>query len=356
MVIPMYKLDVEGKRLNPLTSKGFGELGVLERFDIEEWIEKTPSILGQELLVIAKELPLPSGIRLDLLAVDKRANLVIIELKRDESGRDVEWQAIKYASYCSNFSSDEIFTYYAQYLQSDTDDAQLRIEEFIDEELGNLNQSQQIFLVAKEFHPDVVSAVLWLRDYGVEIACVRLRPYVDDDGDLFVVPDVIIPLPEAKDYLLRREVKQREAKRGGSSTFSLEKGAFSLPELEQRLRRTFDRQSVLTPRLICFLKVLLSEDRVFGREEVKQRLFEEGIGLDVGQAGRYLSNISQFLTKKSNPHLRQVIEFESGGGHGEMKDNYRVVPEYRGLLLRLIEEWEEEQTEAGVPGVEGDAA
>ena len=34
-----------------------------------------------------------------LLAVDLTGALVIIELKRDDSGADVHWQAIKYASY-----------------------------------------------------------------------------------------------------------------------------------------------------------------------------------------------------------------------------------------------------------------
>ncbi|TEU19596.1 MAG: DNA repair protein MmcB-related protein [Anaerolineales bacterium] len=343
----MYKVDAEDKQLIPLTPKSFGDLGVMERFDIQEWIEKTPSVLGQELLVIAKELPLPSGIRLDLLAIDKQANLVIIELKRGESGRDVEWQAIKYASYCSNFLPDEIFTYYAQYLQSDTDEAQLSIEEFIDEELDNLNQSQQIILVANEFHPDVVSAVLWLRDYGIEIKCIRLRPYIDNDGDLFITPDVIIPLPEAKDYLERKEAKQKEARRPTRGSFSLEKGAFEPSELEQKLKRTLARETVLTPRLVRFIEILLSEDRVFDREEVKQKLFEKGVGSDIGQTGRYLSNISQFLTKKSNPHLRQVIEFETGGAHGQMKDNYKVILEHRELLSRLIEEWNSRQTAHG---------
>ena len=45
-----------------------------------------------------------------------------------------------------------------------------------------------------------------------------------------------------------------------------------------------------------------------------------------------MSGISQFLTKKSNPHLRQAIEFETGGAMGEMKDNYRIVPEFRGAV------------------------
>lgn len=338
----MYKVDTKAKRLVKLTPKKLGDLGVMERFDVEEWIEKSPDILGEELLIVAKELQLPSGIRLDLLAIDKKANLVVIELKRDESGSDVEWQAIKYASYCSNFLPDDIFSYYAQYLQSDTDEAQLKIEDFIDEELDNLNQSQRIILVAKEFHSDVVSAVLWLRDYEIEIKCVRLCPYVDDDGNLFLTPDVIIPLPEAKDYVERKEVKQKEARRPVKSSFSLEKGSFDVEELEKRFRATLARQTDLTPRFVCLLEILASENRIFGREEVKEKLLAKSVGSDIGQTGRYLSNLSQFLTKKSNPHLRQVIEFETGGEHGETKDNYRILPEYRELVQRLIDEWRQE--------------
>ena len=78
----MYKVDLDQKKLIQLSPERFSNLGILERFDIQEWIEKQPDILGEPLLVIAKELPLPSGIRLDLLAIDKKANLVIIELKR----------------------------------------------------------------------------------------------------------------------------------------------------------------------------------------------------------------------------------------------------------------------------------
>jgi len=87
------------------------------------------------------------------------------------------------------------------------------------------------------------------------------------------------------------------------------------------------------------------------REAVKRELFSKGVGSDIGQAGRYLSNISQFLTKKSNPHLRQVIEFDTGGGLGETKDNYHVVPEYRELLRRLVDEWNQGIQETGEPPV-----
>ena len=86
----MYKVDIENKKLIKLSQTQFSTYNLLERFDIEEWIEKTPDILGEELLIVAKELRLPFGRRVDLLAVDKQACLVVIELKRDDSGSDVE--------------------------------------------------------------------------------------------------------------------------------------------------------------------------------------------------------------------------------------------------------------------------
>ena len=332
----MYKVDIENKKLIKLSPTQFSTLKLRERYDIEEWIEKTPEILDEELLIIYKELILPSGIRLDLLAIDKKANLVIIELKRDDSGTDVEWQAIKYTSYCSNFLQEDIFKYYAKYLQSDEDEAQLKIEEFIEEEIASLNEKQRMILVSKEFHSDVISAVLWLRDYEIDIECVRLKLYLDQNNQLFITPDLIIPLPEAKDYIQKKESKQKEAKRSIKSSFSLERSNLPDNELEKRLINTLQRESDLTPRVIAFLEIISSEERIFTREEVSSKLFEKGIGVDIGQTGRYLSNISQFLTKKSNPHLRQVIEFETGGNHGETKDNYRVLPQYRELLKLVL--------------------
>lgn len=205
----VYRVDIVNKKLIELKPKRFSELGLKERFDIQEWIEKTPSILGEELLVIGKEVVLPSGKRLDLLCVDKAATLVIVELKRDDSGASVEWQAIKYASYCSNFIPEEIFRLYSQYIEKTEAEAAKAIEEFIEGDIESINTSQRIILASKEFNSEVISAVLWLREFGIEIQCTRLSPYLDDDKGLFIKPETIIPLPEAKDYIERKELKQR---------------------------------------------------------------------------------------------------------------------------------------------------
>lgn len=208
----MYKVNVKEKLLTKLDNTDFVTHNLLERYDIQEWIEKTPEVLGEELLNFGKELCLQNGSRLDLIAIDKNANIVVVEIKRQASGKEIDWQAIKYASYCSSFLVEEIVRHYSNYLTSDEEEARSKIEEFLDENIDLLNGKQRIILVSQDFHSDVLSAVLWLRDYGIDIECLRFRPFIDENEQLYVHPEKIIPLPEAKDYILKKERKQREIK------------------------------------------------------------------------------------------------------------------------------------------------
>ncbi len=50
-----FKINTEGNSITALTVRTFGELGFKERSNLQEWIVKEPSCLGEELLVIQKE-------------------------------------------------------------------------------------------------------------------------------------------------------------------------------------------------------------------------------------------------------------------------------------------------------------
>ena len=96
----MYRIDRAGNSIQPLKRVSFRELGFRERAHLQEWIAHEPMVLGEELLIIQKEFAgfSDTSERLDLLALDKQGSLVIIENKLDDTGRDVTWQALKYAS------------------------------------------------------------------------------------------------------------------------------------------------------------------------------------------------------------------------------------------------------------------
>ncbi|HBC9885562.1 TPA: DUF4268 domain-containing protein [Escherichia coli] len=226
----MFTVNHQTNRISPVRTKKFSELGFTERKHLQEWLAHEPSALGEELLIIQKEF---DGFddtreRLDLLALDKDGNLVIIENKLDDSGRDVVWQALKYASYCASLTKAQIVDIYQQYLDryepvtGEVDllnapaSASARICEFLDapdlDELKlNLGNSQRIMLVAANFRKEVTSTALWLLGQGISIACFKITPYSLGE-QLLINIDQIIPTPEAKELMIGINAKEAEEK------------------------------------------------------------------------------------------------------------------------------------------------
>jgi len=196
-----------------LKPTSFAELGVKERQDLEEWIKKHPGILGMELLLITSEYDRfdKSDKRLDLLALDTRGTLVIIELKRDMTGSFADLQAIHYAAFCSTMTFETVISLYADFAKLDKERARKEVQDFVgDPDFSAIDNRPKIILAAGAFNnQDVTSCVLWLRGFGVDISCVEITPYrIPEDGRLILCPRVIIPLPEAQDYIVNAENKE----------------------------------------------------------------------------------------------------------------------------------------------------
>jgi hypothetical protein len=224
----MYWVDKPANRIRPLEEKSLSEMGFKERDHLQEWLANEPSALGEELLIIQKEFDGFDGTveRLDLLALDKQQRLVLIENKQD-SGRDVVWQALKYASYCSSLKREQIVDIYQQYLDRHCGggSAREKLIEFFDgaevEELKlNAGNTQRVFLVATRFRKEVTSTVLWLLGHGIEIKCFKVATYSFRDEVLFRA-DQIIPMPEAAEYMIglaeKEAADQASEKVGGEA-------------------------------------------------------------------------------------------------------------------------------------------
>ncbi|MBT3209704.1 MAG: DUF4268 domain-containing protein [Bacteroidetes bacterium] len=212
----MYIINKVENRISKLEEKTFHELKFKERENLQEWIANNPSSLGEDLLIIQKEF---NGFgetneRLDLLAIDKIGNLVIIENKLDDSGRDVTWQTIKYASYCSSLTKQEIIKIYQEYLGSSAK-AEEKISEFFEDkdiEEIILNQglnSQRLIMIAANFRKEVTSSVLWLLNFKMRIQCFKVTPFALDE-QLFLNVEQILPTKATEDFAISIASKAQE--------------------------------------------------------------------------------------------------------------------------------------------------
>jgi hypothetical protein len=189
---------------------------IAERRDLEKWVMSSPQILGEDLLIVTNEYDKfdKTKERLDLLALDRDGKLVVIELKREESGRNVELQAVKYAAYCSTLTTDQLVPLRRQFLDRDgktRTDEQIKSQliDFIsNDDFEELDDKPRIMLVAQDFRPEVTASVLWLRKFDLDISCVRLVPYEIDHERIGIVSSILIPLPEAEDYIISSEKKE----------------------------------------------------------------------------------------------------------------------------------------------------
>lgn len=215
----MFIVNTNENSITEVKPTSFTELNFKERNHLQIWIEKNPSSLGEDLLFIQKEF---DGFddtkeRLDLLALDKNGNLVIIENKLDDSGRDVTWQALKYASYCSTLSKTQIKDIYQKYLSkhhSASENAEEKILEFLEEDDFDeiqLNQNQRIILIANHYRKEVTSTVLWLMTkYNLSIQCFKVTPYKFNQ-QIFLDIEQIIPVKETEEFIIKMAEKNQEA-------------------------------------------------------------------------------------------------------------------------------------------------
>ena len=244
----MYQINKETNNITRLEQKKFSELGFREREHLQEWIAKNPDALGEELLIIQKEFDgfNDTNERLDLLALDKESNLVIIENKLDDTGRDVTWQALKYTSYCSTLSTSQIVKMFQNYLDryADGEDAKTLLLDFLELESEDdliLNKNyQRMMFVANNYRKEVTSTVLWLINHDINIQCFKATPYQMKEN-IFLQIDQIIPVPEIEQFMIDAKEKKQEEKIKGVVAIETDK---NLLEFWKLLKNDLDIHNI----------------------------------------------------------------------------------------------------------------
>lgn len=207
--------EIAGDGLKPVAQKTFTDTGMLER-NIQRAVRAHIAAItpGVKTMVLAEEFGdwVGANRRIDLLCLDEQAQLVVVELKR-EDGAHMELQALRYAAMVSTMRFDQAVEAHHKYLQStdSTADAEQAIREFLEQEEGPvaLSETVRIVLAAFDFPQELTTAVLWLNKQGLDLRCVQMRPHLFENRVLVDIQQVI-PLPEAEQYQVAVREKSME--------------------------------------------------------------------------------------------------------------------------------------------------
>ncbi|MEA2603163.1 MAG: hypothetical protein QOF89_4155 [Acidobacteriota bacterium] len=178
---------------------------------LERWICQDLSLVGEDLLLLGSQVSTAYGHAIDILALDRDGNLVLLELKRGRTPRDVVAQVLDYASWAHGLSPQDVERLAAEYRQKPL---QVLFQETFHTELPeSLNQEQRLLIVATELDPQSERIVQFLSSrYGVNLNVVFFDYYRHGEQELVGRSWLIAP----------EEVKRNAQTRNGRPILSLE--------------------------------------------------------------------------------------------------------------------------------------
>lgn len=136
---------------------------------LETMIVQAPSLLSDEWMLIGRQEHTGFAGRIDLLALAPDGSVVLIELKRDRTPREVVAQALDYGAWVEKLKPEDISAIYARYApgRSLKADFRARFRHDLDEE--TLNESHQIVIVAGRLDDSSERIVSYLSEKDVAI-------------------------------------------------------------------------------------------------------------------------------------------------------------------------------------------
>lgn len=148
---------------------------------LEQMIVADMEILSDRWLLIGRQVRTDYGGKVDLLALNQDGQIIVIELKRNLTPREVVAQALDYASWVKDLTADEIAHIYDRFSGGESigDAFENKFKARLDEE--QLNGTHQIVIVASSLDASTERIVNYLNEMDVAINVIFFQVFQDSD-------------------------------------------------------------------------------------------------------------------------------------------------------------------------------
>jgi len=184
---------------------------------LEKAIAQDLSIVAPGLMLLGRQVVTPWRKFIDILAIDSDGNLVVLELKRDKTPREVVAQALDYGSWVQNLAYDDITRIFAE------SNPGAAFESAFEESLGVsppevLGASHRLLIVAADLDPATERILNYINGFGVPINVVFFHFFRDGDSQFLArtwLRDPFSPDQNAPQPSLTPRTKMSVAASGG---------------------------------------------------------------------------------------------------------------------------------------------
>lgn len=150
---------------------------------LESWISKDISIIDSNLMIIGRQVPTDFGGFIDILCMDTEGDLVIIELKRNLTPREVTAQALDYASWIKELTIDRVTEIAEKYLGKDIPLETAFTRHFNREFPETINENHSMLIVAADIDSSTERIIRYLSDtHGVGINVIHFKYFKMAEG------------------------------------------------------------------------------------------------------------------------------------------------------------------------------
>jgi hypothetical protein len=149
---------------------------------LENWIANDSSILGIDLLVIGRQITSEYGGRIDLLGITLEGDLVIIELKKDRTPRDIVAQVLDYATWVKSLTYSDADRIAREYKNKPL--AELFSDYYKASIPESINANHSMLIVASELDESSERILEYLADeYKININAIFFNFFKDGDNE-----------------------------------------------------------------------------------------------------------------------------------------------------------------------------
>ncbi len=164
---------------------------------LENWLESNPDGIVEDgnLLVIGRQVSTNFGSVIDLLALDRRGDVVVIELKRDRTPRDTIAQALEYTSFVERLDIEQLQIILRSYLNDDSvslAEHHRELFELAPDEAVAFNKDQRIVVVGQKVTDQIRQVASFLRAKGLRVTCIEFSYFLTSGGMRLLSQNIVV--------------------------------------------------------------------------------------------------------------------------------------------------------------------